>query len=129
MTEHLPHPYAICAIWLLGTMLPFAFLTILGDASADAFGATAIVSMMPNGFEPWYSRRARALHTAGLEDYRKRSPAAQAQHSGGSGAHDARLGELFLGLKRTCMKPISNAPLADLPPTHRAEPDTKTSPF
>jgi hypothetical protein len=42
-----PHPYAICAIWLLGTMLPLAFLTILGDASADAFGATAIVSMVP----------------------------------------------------------------------------------
>jgi purine-cytosine permease-like protein len=47
MAERLPHPYAICAIWLLGTMLPFAFLTILGDASADALGATAIVSMVP----------------------------------------------------------------------------------
>ena len=80
------------------------------------------------GFEPWYNRRARALHSAGLEGYRKRSPAARAQHFGGSGAHDARLGELFLGLKRTCMKPISSAPLADLPPTHRAEPDEKTSP-
>lgn len=42
----LPHPYAICAIWLLGTMLPLAFLTILGDASDVAFGATA-ASMMP----------------------------------------------------------------------------------
>lgn len=27
-------------------MLPLAFFIILGDASADAFGATAIVSMM-----------------------------------------------------------------------------------
>jgi hypothetical protein len=47
VTKCSPHPYAICAIWLLGTILPFAFLTILGDASADAFGATAIVSMVP----------------------------------------------------------------------------------
>ena len=47
MAKCSPHPYAICAIWLLGTILPFAFLTILGDASADAFGATAIVSMVP----------------------------------------------------------------------------------
>ena len=42
-----PQPYAICAIWLLGTMLPFAFLTILGLASAAPLGATAIVSMVP----------------------------------------------------------------------------------
>lgn len=45
--SHLPHPYSMCAIWLLGTMLPLAFLTILGEASADAFWATAIVSMVP----------------------------------------------------------------------------------
>jgi hypothetical protein len=70
-------------------MLPFAFLTILGDASADALGATAIVSMVPDGFEPSYSRRARALHSARLDGYRKRSPAVQAQHSGGSSPHDA----------------------------------------
>jgi hypothetical protein len=45
--EDAPQPYAICAIWLLGTILPFAFLTILGLASADPLGATAIVSMVP----------------------------------------------------------------------------------
>jgi hypothetical protein len=43
--EDEPQPYAICAIWLLGTILPFAFLTILGLASAAPLGATAIVSM------------------------------------------------------------------------------------
>jgi hypothetical protein len=37
----------MCGIWLLGTILPFAFFTILGEASADVLGATAIVSMMP----------------------------------------------------------------------------------
>ena len=58
-------------------------------------------------FEAWYSRCARALHTATLVKPRKRSPAAQAQRFSQSGAHDARLGELFLGLRRTCMKPIS----------------------
>lgn len=36
----------MCAIWLLGTMLPLAFLTTLGDASDAALGATAMESMV-----------------------------------------------------------------------------------
>jgi hypothetical protein len=44
--EDIPQPYAMCAIWLLGTILPFAFLTILGEATVP-LGATAIVSMVP----------------------------------------------------------------------------------
>jgi hypothetical protein len=47
VTVNLPQPYAMCAIWLLGTMLPLAFLTILGDANDAALSATAVLSMMP----------------------------------------------------------------------------------
>jgi hypothetical protein len=43
---NIPQPYAICAIWLLGTMLPLAFFTTLGDASDAVLGATAIESIV-----------------------------------------------------------------------------------
>jgi hypothetical protein len=44
--RYIPQPEAICAIWLLGMILPLAFLTTFGDASDAALGATAIESMM-----------------------------------------------------------------------------------
>jgi hypothetical protein len=43
---NIPQPYAICAIWLLGTIFPFAFFTTLGDASDAVLGATAIESIV-----------------------------------------------------------------------------------
>lgn len=39
--RYVPQPYTICAFWLLGTMLPFAFLTTLAEASAAALELAA----------------------------------------------------------------------------------------
>jgi len=52
-SNHLPQPYAICAIWLLGTRAPLEFLTTLGEASGAALevaetGSIATVRCVDN---------------------------------------------------------------------------------
>lgn len=69
--RHVPHPYSMCAIWLLGTMLPFAFLTILGEASAAALEATVTVSMVPAQARRVCGCSSSPLHAAVLGVYRR----------------------------------------------------------
>lgn len=69
-------------------MLPLAFLTILGDASADALGATAIVSMVPT----WKQCR--------IECVRLYSHMLEAQGIGLASRRGAQRGRgVFLGLR------------------------------
>lgn len=41
-----PQPYAMCAIWLLGTTAPLAFLMSFGLASADGFAIASILEVL-----------------------------------------------------------------------------------